>query len=135
VSAWPAPPLEPDTERRLIEIGGADLVVGIPSFRNAATIAHVAGAAHAGLARHFPRRRAVLVDSDGGSEDGTREAFAAAPAPSVDGEEPVTRLVVRYRGPPGKGSAFRPILPVPARLRAPALPRDARQKDGFRRGG
>jgi len=62
----------------------------------------------------------VLVDSDGGSEDGTREAFAAAPAPAAGDGEPVTRLVVRYRGPSGKGSAFRTIFHVAARLGAQA---------------
>ena len=122
MSAWPAPPLEPETERRLVEIGGADLVVGIPSFRNAATIAHVAAAAHEGLSRHFPRsprgagrlRRRLRGRHARGVRRGARAR------PPVTGPSRSTRLVIRYRGPSGKGSAFRTIFHVAARLGAQA---------------
>src|SRR5881397_2373460 len=53
----------------------ADLVVGIPSFRNAATIGHVTKTAAEGLRRHFPEMRAVIVNADGGSGKGS--AFRA----------------------------------------------------------
>jgi hypothetical protein len=33
-----------------------DILVGIPSFQNARTIAHVVRAAEAGLRKHFPDR-------------------------------------------------------------------------------
>ncbi len=65
-------------EARLAELGSADLVIGIPSFNNARTIAHVVRAAAAGLAKHFPGQRGVIVNSDGGSRDGTPEAVSAA---------------------------------------------------------
>jgi len=82
----------------------ADIVVGIPSFRNAATIGHVTEAASEGLRRNFPDMRAVIVNADGGSEDGTpdrvRDAAREADVPVIAG---------RYLGPPGKGSAFRAI--------------------------
>ena len=67
------PALRPDVEERVKSIGHVDLLVGIPSFNNARTIGHVVRAVAAGLARHFPSARAVLVNSDGGSTDGTRE--------------------------------------------------------------
>ena len=38
------------------EIGQADIVVGIPSYQNAATIGHVVQAAQTGLAKYFPGR-------------------------------------------------------------------------------
>ncbi len=120
MSAWPAPALDADVERRLLAIGNAELVVGIPSVRNGATIAHVAEAAHAGLARYFPGRSAVLVNSDGGSEDGTPQAFEGAPAPADGSGASVVRLPLRYRGPSGKGTAFRSIFHVAARLGARA---------------
>lgn len=94
----------------------ADIVVGIPSYQNARTIAHVVRAAHAGLAKYFPQSAAVIVNSDGGSTDGTREAVLAAqvedghllllshPLPAVH------RLSMPYHGIPGKGSAFRMIF-------------------------
>ena len=55
----------------LAKIGSADVVVGIPSFRNAATIGYVATTAAKGLREHFPDARVAIVNADGGSEDGT----------------------------------------------------------------
>ena len=55
----------------IAKIGSADLVVGIPSFRNAATIGYVASTAAKGLREHFPGARVAIVNADGGSEDGT----------------------------------------------------------------
>src|SRR5213592_4168409 len=82
---------------------GADLVVGIPSFRNAATIGHVTQAAAEGLRAHFPDARAVIVNADGGSEDGTPDRVRA----SADG---IPTVAGRYQGRSGKGSAFRAIF-------------------------
>ena len=88
-------------------IGNADLLVGIPSYRNESTIGHVARAAVEGMARHFPGMKGVLVDSDGGSPDATRQVVADMQVP--DGIE---KLVLTYQGLPGKGSAFRAIFEV-----------------------
>lgn len=126
MTAWPAPPLDPAAERQIVEIGGADIVIGIPSFNNGETIGHVARAALAGLARHFPGQRCVLVNSDGGSSDGTRDAVHAA---TLDDPRamlvrhpvsPATKLVTPYNGLPGKGSAFRTIFHIAAKLGARA---------------
>ncbi|HET8567506.1 MAG TPA: glycosyltransferase [Candidatus Limnocylindria bacterium] len=87
----------------LARVGTADLVVGIPSFRNAATIGHVAGAVASGL-RSFEGTRAAIVHADGGSRDGTLEAAAAA----LDGSVPL--VAGEYVGLPGKGSALRAIF-------------------------
>src|SRR5512136_2393002 len=51
----------------------ADILVGIPSYNNAGTIGHVVRAVQAGLAKYFPDRKTVLVNSDGGSTDGTTD--------------------------------------------------------------
>ena len=53
-----------DAVRRL---GGADIVVGIPSYNNAGTIRHVVQAAEAGASKYFPQSRTVIINSDGGS--------------------------------------------------------------------
>jgi hypothetical protein len=87
----------------LTKIGSADVVVGIPSFRNAATIGYVATTAANGLREHFPGARVAIVNADGGSEDGTPERV-------IDGASGVPVAVGRYIGPPGKGSAFRAIF-------------------------
>jgi len=91
----------------------ADLVVGIPSFRNAATIGHVTEAASEGLRRNFPELRAVIVNADGGSEDGTPDRVRA----SADG---VPTIAGRYQGKSGKGSAFRAIFEAVTMLDAKA---------------
>lgn len=120
------PPLEASVSERLKRIGRADVLVGIPSFNNERTIGHVVRAVVAGLAKHFPGRRAVLVNSDGGSTDRTREIVErtetgpleeilvdAAPAAA-------DRLVALYEGVPGKGSALRTIFRIAAELQASA---------------
>ena len=86
-------------------IGRAELLVGIPSYNNAATIGHVARTVAEGLRTHFGGERAVIVNADGGSRDGTSEVVRAA-----TGESPT--IAGAYVGPPGKGSAFRAIFEV-----------------------
>jgi len=103
-----------------------DLLVGIPSFNNARTIGHVVRAAAAGLAKYFPDRTAVIVNSDGGSTDGTAEVVASADITSLAAIlvshplTPVHKIVTPYDGLPGKGSAFRTIFAIAERLQAKA---------------
>jgi glucosylglycerate synthase len=107
-------------------LGRADIVIGIPSYRNARTIGHVVRAAHLGLAKYFPQFTSVIVNSDGGSTDGTREAVLSA---QVEDARvlmlrhpllPVHRLSMPYHGIPGKGSAFRMIFGMGKLLEARA---------------
>jgi len=97
----------------LTKIRSADVVVGIPSFRNAPTIGHVAATAAAGLREFFSGARVAIVNADGGSEDGTPDRVVAAASG-------VPVAVGRYIGPPGKGSAFRAIFTAVGRLGARA---------------
>ncbi len=121
-----SPPLEPAVEERLAAIGETDLLIGIPSYNNARTIGHVVRAAAAGLAKYFPDRRAVIVNSDGGSTDGTQDVVAsvefAAPG-AILVRHPLSavhRIVTPYDGLPGKGSAFRTVFAIAKRLGARA---------------
>jgi glycosyltransferase involved in cell wall biosynthesis len=102
----------------------ADIVVGIPSYNNGRTIAHVVRAVHVGLAKYFPQLTAVIVNSDGGSTDRTREAVLSA---RIDDPHLLLlstptaaahRLSFPYHGIPGKGSAFRLVFEIAARLDA-----------------
>lgn len=95
------------------KIRQADILVGIPSFRAARTIAHVVKVASQGMARYFPGLRCVLVNSDGGSEDDTRKVVLKTPVP-----EGVRKIVTPYMGLPGKGSAFKTIFEIADRLEA-----------------
>jgi hypothetical protein len=119
-------PLEPRVAERLRALDRAELVVGIPSFNNAATIGHVVRAASLGLAKHFPSRRAVIVNSDGGSRDGTPEVVTHAEPGSPHAilashpVSPAQRILTPYHGVPGKGSALRTIFAIAERLGARA---------------
>jgi hypothetical protein len=118
--------LRPELTRALDDLGGMDIVVGIPSYNNARTIGHVVRAVAVGLAKHFPEQRCLLVNSDGGSTDGTQAIFLAEEAGDLPRllvehrARPLHRLATGYLGVPGKGSAFRTIFRVAERLGARA---------------
>jgi hypothetical protein len=104
----------------------ADIVIGIPSYNNGRTITRVVQAAYAGLAKYFPQFTAVVVNSDGGSTDNTREVVLSAriehqhllllSTPLVAAH----RLSFPYHGVPGKGSAFRLVFQLATELDAKA---------------
>ena len=114
--------LQPELETRLDAIGRADVMVGIPSFNNARTVGHVVRAVGAGLVKYFPDLTAVIVNSDGGSRDGTREIVEGVELDVGRGlliaapEALPSRLVTQYHGIPGKGSAFRTMFEIAERL-------------------
>jgi hypothetical protein len=91
--------------RRIEEIGQADVLVGIPSFNSAKTIAHVMGMAAEGLVKHFPQLKPALIVSDGHSTDDTRSV-----ALNISLPQRVERVVTTYEGVPGKGSALRAVF-------------------------
>ncbi|MCK7478413.1 MAG: hypothetical protein M0C28_14195 [Candidatus Moduliflexus flocculans] len=86
---------------------------------------HVVRAVEAGLTKYFPGRRAVLVNSDGGSSDGTTDVVREA---NVDFDSVLLdhriggfhKLVTPYHGIPGKGSAFRTVFEIARELKAKA---------------
>lgn len=57
--------------RQLINVGEVDILIGLPTHNNAATIQPVTRAIQAGILKCFPRDRAVIINADGGSRDGT----------------------------------------------------------------
>lgn len=107
-----------DVACRIEAIKSADILVGIPSYNNARTIGHVVNAVQAGLAKYFPDRKAVLIDSDGGSTDGTMAIVQNAVIENYQSiliqhrNAPVFKMAVPYHGLPGKGSAFRTIFEI-----------------------
>ncbi|CAN5128038.1 glycosyltransferase [soil metagenome] len=105
--------LDERMREELRRIGRADLVVGIPSYNNASTVGHVARAVSTGLRGAFPGQRCAIVNSDGGSADGTVAAVV-----ENAGEVPV--VAGAYLGPPGKGSALRAVFECAAVLGARA---------------
>lgn len=113
------------TDEKVREIGQADILIGIPSYNNADTIGHVVRAVSAGLAKYFFGRRAVLVNSDGGSIDGTPDVVARSIVDYEavlisDHQSPLHKIITPYQGIPGKGSAFRTVFEIARRLNAKA---------------
>jgi glycosyltransferase involved in cell wall biosynthesis len=107
-----------ELQEQLNSISRADILVGIPSFNNARTIGHVVRAVQAGLAKYFPDRKAVLVNSDGGSTDNTMDIVRDTTIEDFQSillhhrVTPVFKIATPYRGIPGKGSAFRTIFEI-----------------------
>jgi glycosyltransferase involved in cell wall biosynthesis len=101
--------------RRVEMIDKADIVVGIPCYNNQDTIGHVVKMVSEGLFAHFKDMRSVIVISDGGSTDDTREI-----ARDTDVRPWQEKMVSIYRGVAGKGSALRSIFEIAEHLEAKA---------------
>ncbi|MCD6255243.1 MAG: glycosyltransferase [Deltaproteobacteria bacterium] len=119
--------LDDEAKEKVKDIGEADILVGIPSYNNERTIAQVVKAVEYGLAKYFPRFKSVLLNSDGGSTDRTREIVGEisiySQLDTILIEHPVhpaCQVVTAYHGLPGKGSALQAILKVAHALGAKA---------------
>ncbi len=103
------------TAKRVEEIEQADILVGIPCYNNEQTIAHVIQMVSHGLFRHYKDFRSVIMIADGGSTDDTRET-----AKEFEIKPWQEKIVSIYRGPAGKGSAFRSMFEAAKRLQVKA---------------
>lgn len=107
--------LRPYTLKRLEEIGRADVLVGIPAYNNERTIAHVIQMVSHGLDKYYKEHKNVIMIADGGSTDDSREVvkeFQLKPWQE--------KLLSIYRGPSGKGTAFRSIFEAAVKLNVKA---------------
>ena len=102
--------------RQLIAVGQVDILVGLPTLNNAATIVDVVRAINVCFTRDFPRLRTVMINSDGGSTDGTPELIRAASFTEADMVQTshslrtLHRVVAPYHGLPGKHAALRTVF-------------------------
>jgi glycosyltransferase involved in cell wall biosynthesis len=99
------------------QLGNVDIVVGIPTFSSASSIGYVMKTIIKGLDRYYPDRRALLVVSDGGSTDDTRELARDVDPKSYN----IESIVTIYRGLPGKGSGLRAVFEIGHFLKARAV--------------
>src|SRR6202046_4975881 len=115
-----------DFLRQLVNVGEVDILVGLPTHNNAKTIGSVVKSIQSGILRWFPRERAVIINADGGSRDGTPELVTGI---SIDDVRPATNLnalrtlhsiSTRYGSSPSGMVAFRTILAAAELLRAKA---------------
>jgi hypothetical protein len=102
--------------RQLIAVGQVDVLVGLPTLNNAATIIDVVRAVHVSFTRDFLRLRTVMINSDGGSTDGTPDLIRNATfteADRVQTSHPLRtlhRVLAPYHGLPGKHTALRTLF-------------------------
>jgi hypothetical protein len=110
--------------RELMNIGEVDIVIGVPTFNHAATIGQVVQTIRAGLLKYFPRKRAAIINADGGSTDATPQLVRAASindmqqAPSVSTLRTLHSISTRHDGSPTSGKALYTILAAADLLQA-----------------
>jgi len=96
-------------------IDQADLVVSIPSYNEADSIAYAALQAGEGLTRYFPGVRAVVINCDNNSPDHTKEAFLKTPSP-------VPKIYISTSpGVRGKGNNLKNLFRKAVELQAKAI--------------
>ncbi len=81
--------LTDDFLRQLIDVGEVDILVGLPTHNNAKTVGSIVHTIQSGILRGFPRERAVIINADGGSRDGTPELVTGV---SIDDVRPASNL-------------------------------------------
>ena len=118
--------LTDDFLRQLINVGEVDILVGLPTHNNAKTIGSIVHTIQGGILRWFPRERAVIINVDGGSRDGTTELVTGV---SIDDARPASNLYAlrtlhsistKYASSPASGVALRTILAAAELVRAKA---------------
>jgi len=112
--------------RQLINVGEVDILIGLPTHDNAGTIQQVTRAIQAGILKCFPRERAVIINADGGSRDGTPQMVTGVSIDDVWSASKVYALrtlhaiSTEYAGTPEPGRALRTILAAADLLQAKA---------------
>jgi glucosylglycerate synthase len=102
--------------RELINVGEVDILIGLPTHNNAGTIQQVTRAIQAGILKCFPRERAVIINADGGSRDGTPQMVTGVSIDDVWNASKVFALrtlhaiSTEYATSPEPGRALRTIL-------------------------
>jgi glucosylglycerate synthase len=120
--------LTDDFLRQLMNVGEVDILVGLPTHNNAKTVGSIVHTIQTGILRGFPRARAVIINADGGSRDGTPELVTGV---SIDDARPASNLYAlrtlhsistKYANSsqPSNKVAFRTILAAAELLRAKA---------------
>lgn len=118
--------LTDDFLRQLIDVGEVDILVGLPTHNNAKTIGSIVHTIRNGILRSFPRERAVIINADAGSRDGTPELITGVsiddvrPASSVYALRTLHAISTKYASTPQSGVALRTILAAAELLRAKA---------------
>jgi len=97
------------------KVDSVDIIVGIPSYNEADSIAYPTEIASQGLIKYFPNKKSVIINVDNNSPDGTRDAFMNT---SIE----VPKIYISTpEGIKGKGNNFRNLFEAAAELQAHAV--------------
>lgn len=113
-----------DFLRQLMSVGEVDLLVAIPTYNNAGTIAQAIQAIEDSYQQNFVRDRVVILNVDGGSSDHTTDAILnmngrkAGAHRGITSLRTVHRVTTQYGRTPSQGMALRTILAASDLLRA-----------------
>ena len=108
--------LSDDLLRQLMAAGQTDVLIGIPTLNNAGTLEPVLAALHQAVAEGLPQYRVLIVNSDGGSQDGTQGLVGlsarshTATLLSSHSLRTMHRIAAPYHGLPGKRAAIRTLF-------------------------
>ncbi len=104
-----------ETEVNPEGIKTAELVVAIPSYNEADSIAFPTTQASEGIVKYFPDKSAVIINCDNNSPDNTRQAFLDTPTQ-------VPKIYVSTPpGVKGKGNNFRNLFEKAVQLKAKGI--------------
>ena len=120
--------LTDDFLRQLMNVGEVDILVGLPTYNNAKTVGSIVRTIQSGVLRGFPRERAVIINADAGSRDGTTELVTAISigderrAPDLNALRTLHSISTNYSSNESseKAGAFHTILAAADLLRAKA---------------
>ena len=118
--------LSDDFIRQLIDVGEVDILVGVPTHNDAKTVAPAMRAIQEGIVKTFPRERAVILNADGGSNDGTPDVIMGASIDDLHRSfngytlRTLHAISTRYGNSPSSAAALRTILAAAELLRAKA---------------
>ncbi len=108
--------LSEEGKRIFSNLGKADVLIGIPSYNNKGTIGFVIEEAIKGIKSFDKGLKAVIFNSDGGSEDGTPDEVKR-----VGETTDIPVISLPYEGIPGKGSSLFAIIEAGVILDADAV--------------
>jgi len=117
--------LTDDFLRQLMNVGEVDILIGLPTHNNVKTVGSVVHAIQSGILRGFPRERAVIINADGGSRDGTPELVTGVSiddmrASNLRALRTLHSISTKYASSPRPADSFRTILAAAELLRPKA---------------
>jgi hypothetical protein len=110
--------LTPEILEAIRQEGGAQIVVGLPTYNNSATVGAVVTSLREGLRAAFPSQKSIIVNTDCGSTDETAQTLAAATAGEGDPQRliqvvlPAQSRDIPYHGIPGRDEGLHLTLRV-----------------------